>query len=387
MTTAVDLRTFPPVDFTIEPPETLRQTLLRRHDLCPRSAALYMLTKGGKPSHATDRGTAFHEVHDQAVNLMLAQEEQRMPGDVATELADSVMAEHPEWVLRAQDQDVVRLCTYNWAESFVLDPDALLGVELSLQIEIGGFTVTGRIDLAEAVGQTAYLHDYKTSLRIRKKEEVEEGFQGKLYALLVLFGEDPSTGLTLGSGLQDVFFYEEYPRYRTDEGPLMAREASWTKAEIFEFRNSLERNIANFADSLQTGDWPARDGSWCGECAAPTLCPIPAHLREVEEIETEVDAEDSFSQLMALERETARYRANLRPWVDEHGPVYVGDYAFAARAEEHNAVKDWPEFLTAVHRTAEFKVPFDETAHIEKKRSTKYMKRRKTKEERDGSDH
>ena len=384
--TVLDLRSFPPVEENIERPATLSQTLLAKYDTCPRSAYLYRLLNGGKPSHAMARGSALHETVDQAIQLMRAQEEATMPGDVATELADAVMAEHPEWVLRAHDQDVVRLCAYNWAEATVLDFDILLGAEIMLTIELGGFTVRGRIDLAEAKGHTAYLHDYKTSLRIRTKEEVEESFQGKLYALLVLFGVDPETGLTLGSGLQDVFFYEEYPRYRTDEGPLMAREASWTKAEIFEFRGGLERNIANFEDALSTGDWPARDGSWCTECPAEQLCPIPAHLREVESIASEADAEDAFSQWFALGKERERYARMMRGWVDENGPIYVGDYAYDARVEDGHKVKKWPEFLTAIHRTAEFKVPFDASAHIEPRRATKYDSRRLTKEEWNGSD-
>lgn len=389
MTAVQSLRSFPPVDLAIEPPERLSQTLLGKHDNCPRSAYLYLKYGGGTPSHAMMRGTALHEVVERLKLTMVEQGEWTIPGDVAAEMADAVMVEHPEWVLRAEDQDVVRLCAYNWAEATALDLDAIVAVELPMHLELAGWTLSGRIDHAEAAGQTAYLRDLKTSLAIRKKEEVERGWQGKFYALLFLFGVHAETGLPMGGGINDVFFYEEYPRYRTEEGPLFAREAAWTRPEIFEFKNSLERNILAFERSLETGDWPALDGSWCSECPAQQECPIPAHLRQVHTIESDEDAADAFSQMLALEREKSRYQTALRERVKEtERPVYLGDYAFDATKTESRTITDLDEFVTIAYRIVDHEISRDSidlSSFIEKRTSTKFAKRKLTKEERDAA--
>jgi hypothetical protein len=376
-----DYRDFPPVEENVERPEAVRQSVLARHDKCPRSA--YLALKYDRSSVAMDRGTAFHAFVERAIETMRDHDEQTMPGEQARELADAVMAELTDLVLPAEEQDAIRLMAWNWAESFVLDWNTIIGVEVPLSMELGGFTLTGRLDLIEAAGPTLFSKDWKTSLAIRKREEVQRGFQGKMYALLLLEGVT-SEGMTLGAGVNDVWFYETYPRYRTDEGALRAQEASWTRPEVREFKVSLERNLQRFADSFETGDWPARDGSWCSTCPAQTECPIPAHLRAVEQITSVSEAEDAFSLKMALERESRRLQSGLRGWTQDNGPIYQGDYAFDATVQESNEVIDWEELRMALYRTAEFGAPFDPTKHIRVKQSTKFGKRKLTEEERDG---
>jgi hypothetical protein len=378
-----DLRDFPPVAENIERPDTLRQSLLARHDKCPRSA--YLAQKYDTASVAMDRGTAFHAFVERAIQTMRDQDETTMPGEQARELADAVMAEATDLVLPTEEQDAVRLMAWNWAESFVLDWDTIVGVEVPLSMELGGFTLTGRVDLIEAVGQTLYVRDWKTSLNIRKREEVQRGFQGQMYALLLLEGVT-SKGMSLGAGINDVWFYETYPRYRTDEGTLIAKEGSWARPELMDFKVSLERNLERFADSLETGDWPARDGSWCSTCPAQTECPIPAHLRFEAEITNLAEATDAFSLKLANEREGRRIQSALRGWVQENGPIYVGDYAFDAAATESRIVKDWDQLILALHRTSEVGAPFEMNDHVELRTATKFGKRKLKEEERDAGD-
>lgn len=377
-------RDFPPVEENIERPETLSQTLLAKHDKCPRSA--YLMRRFKKGSVEMDRGTAFHMVPERATALMLEQKppEVTIPGEVCRELADAVMAERTDLVLPAEEQDAVRAMAWNWGESWTVDPDTFIGTEVPLELEVGGFLVTCRIDLIEGQGSTLYLTDYKTSLNIRKREEIQRGFQGKLYGLAVLFGQHRETGLNLGAGINDVWFYETYPRYRDrDSGSLIKKEGVWTRTELAEFRTALERNIERFAESLETGDWPARDGSWCSECPAQTECPIPEHLRSVEAITSDLHAELAFSRKMALERESRRLQDGLRGWVKERGPVFVGDYAFDGTDVQSNEIKDWDELIVALTRTSEIGAPFEITEHVRPKRSTKFAKRKITEEERD----
>lgn len=377
-------RDFPPVEENIERPATLSQTLLSKHDKCPRSA--YLMRKYRTGSVEMDRGTAAHDVFERLTSLSLSEGEPVIPGDVGRAEADAVMAERIDLVLPAAEQDAVRAMAWNWCEGMAIDPETFIGAEVPLEIEIGGWLVTCRIDLVEGQGSTIYIHDYKTGLNIRKREEIQRGFQGKLYALAVLFGQHRETGLNLGAGINDVWFYETYPRYRDKEsGGLIKKEGVWTRTELAEFMVSLERNIERFAESLETGDWPARDGSWCSECPAQTECPIPAHLRSVEQITSVSEAEDAFSHKMALERESRRLQAGLRGFVKDHGqPIYVGDYAFDATASQSKEVIDWDELIVGLTRTSELGAPFEINDHIRIKQSTKFGKRKKTEEEIDG---
>lgn len=382
MSTATDLRNFPAVEENVERPETLSQTLLAKHDKCPRAGYFTIRDRYGKSSIPMDRGSAFHEVVEKATLLLIEQGEPMMPGEVAKDLADATMREHPEWVLPTAEQDAVRLMAWNWAEATVLELDKILGVEIPLEVELGGFTLTCRIDRAECVGNDLYLYDYKTSLNVRRREELQRGFQGQFYALAMLYGYHQETGETFGSGIQSVTFSEVYPRYRRDDGTLASPEGAWTRSELHEFRVSLERNVEALERSLGTGDWPARDGSWCGECPAPQECPIPEHLREVPHIETAADAEAAFSHKLALDKEGRRLQAGMREFVKRSGrPIFVGDLAFDASYSESRSVKDWDGFMEAVRHAVEHNVELKLEDHVQVRGSTKFAKRKQTEEE------
>jgi PD-(D/E)XK nuclease superfamily len=359
----------------VQIPETLRQTLLSQHDKCPHAAWLSMKYPD-RQTHEMTRGTALHMVVERGIQLLVENEETTLPGDMATALADELLLEHPEWVLSTAEQDVVRLCSYNWAEAFLFDPETFIGCEIPMQIELCGWTVTGTIDLLEAQGSTFYVRDNKTSLAIKKPDEMRRIFQGQLYTLLAMFGVRSDTGAPLGTGIDHAWFYEEYPRYRNDEGGIIKREADWSRAEIFQFKRSLERNLLAFENSMQTDEWPARDGSWCSMCPAPTECPIPEHLREVPLVETGEQAEEAFSRKLAIERYGRRLQTGMREWVKEHGRIIVGDLAFDARKEDVREVKDWDEMLVALTATSTVGAPFEVTEHIKFRSQTKFAKQK-----------
>lgn len=372
--TTLDLRDFPPVEENIDTPDTLRQSLLARHNVCPRSAYLTQTLRTS--SIPMDRGTAFHAFVERAIKTLEKTGEVQMPGAIAAELADAVMAEEKDLVLPTEEQDAVRLMAHNWAESFVLDWNSIVGVEVPLTMQINGWDLTCRIDLIEAAQNTLYIRDWKTSLAIRKSEDVQRGFQGMFYALACLEGvtstDDPLTDHKhFGAGINDVWFYEVYPRYRTEEGPLIAKEGVWSRVELAEFKVSLERNVAAFEESLETGKWPARDGSHCSQCPAPNLCPIPEHLRSVPEITTEEQAQDAFSRKMAIDREGRRLQTGMREWVKENGAIYVGDLAFDASLTQSRSV-NWD--------AVEPGKPLSDDA-VQIKPSTKFAKRKQTEEE------
>lgn len=363
-------------------PGTLRQTLLSRHDKCPHSAMLEMKYPD-RQSHAMTRGTVLHLVVETGIGIMVEQGETTIPGDLATEIADGLMAEHLEWTLSAEEQDVVRLCSYNWAEAYVHDPEAFIGCEIPMRIEIAGWTVTGTIDLLEASNSTFYVRDNKTSLAIKKPDEMRRVFQGQLYALLAMFGVRADTGLSIGTGIDHAWFYEEYPRYRTDEGGIVKREGDWSRAEIFQFKRSLERNLLAFEESMKSGEWPARDGSWCSTCAAPGECPIPPQLRDVPPIESDGEAVEAFEKKLALERDSRKLQTAMRGWVEEHGRIVVGDLEFNAFASDVKRVKDWEILVRAIEWAASDPEhrEFVLTEHVDIHTQTKFTKKKVETEE------
>lgn len=382
----INLRDFPPVEQNITRPETLSQTLMGKHDNCPRSAYLSRKYRGGTGSIEMDRGIALHDSLERCQNLMIETGESTIPGEVARDIAESVMAERTELVLPTREQDRVRAMAWNWAESSfgTIDPNTILGVEIPMHIDLGGFKCTCRVDRAAVASRTLYVDDWKSGFP-GSREEVQQSFQGKFYGMVLLFGVVSETGLNLGAGINDVWFYEVFPRRRKDDGTLVALEAVWSREELFEFKGSLERNIEAFASSLETGLWPARDGSWCSYCPARSECPIPAHLRQVEEINTVADAEDAFSHLLALDEEKRRYQTGLRGWVKENSAVFLGDYAFDAISVESHEVVDWAKLEYALYQSQELGVPFRKEDHVRLKQGTKFSKRKLTEEERHGS--
>jgi PD-(D/E)XK nuclease superfamily len=205
-----------------------------------------------------------------------------------------------------------------------------------------GYRLTCRPDRIEAANSTLYIYDWKSGFP-GKREDAEKSFQGQFYAAALLWGfnqDDPL--LTYGAGINDVWFYEVFPRQTKgeDSKEIIAYEGVWSRTELYEFKTSLERHIVQIEEGLETGKWEARDGSWCGRCPAEQECPIPPHLRQIESINSPEEAEVALTHKLALDREGARYQKALREWFKENGIVYVGDYAFDAKVSNKRAV-DW----------------------------------------------
>lgn len=342
MTTAtpLNLRDFPPVEKNIEVPETLRQSLLARHNVCPRSA--YFSQLYDTASIPMDRGSALHAAIERVIYILQESGEITMPGEVGREVADAVMAERTDLVLPTAEQDAVRGMIWNFCESFTLNWQTIVGVEVPLKMEVNGWELTCRIDLIEAEENIIRIWDWKSSYLIRKEEDVQRGFQGQFYALACLEGftstEDPLTDhKNFGAGINDVWFLETYPRYRSEEGPLIAKQGVWNRVELAEFKVSLERNLAAFEESLETGNWPARDGSHCSQCAAPKLCPIPEKLRRLPEVRTQEQAEAAVSLKLAHKREGKWLQEALREYSSENGDVVVGDFIFSGSVNKAGA--------------------------------------------------
>ena len=200
----IDLRKLPPVEPLERRPSRLSQTALKHADACPRSGYLYLKHRGGAANHPLDRGSALHVFAERMVLELIRQQEASLyapqPGeddDVARRqvaslthaMVDEILRERTDLVVPASEADAIRAMAYNLAVGFDVDPQTVVGVERMFGMEIAGWWVIGKIDLASLPGvHMAQVDDYKTSLHVPTQEEFESAFQTRLYALLLMFG-------------------------------------------------------------------------------------------------------------------------------------------------------------------------------------------------------
>lgn len=459
----INLRKLPPVDVAPSRPDRLSQTLLAKSDACMRSAYLYLLHGGGAPSHPMDRGTALHIVQERVmltlieageptlyaamagnaeINVQPEDEVQakREVASMTAAIVDEVLRDRPELNVPAAQADAIRVMAYHLAVGSDIDPGKVVGVERKFVCEIGGWLVSGKIDVASILEPGfAQVDDYKTSFHVPSQDEYDETFQGRLYSVLLLFGhpveeipcekcrgtgEVPSSddftvtveaaaayermysgagprkcsacdgrgfveelGEPLGLRIQNVRTRELYPRYLREDGLVQRRERTMSRTEVNDFKVDLERAVAKLDQALDTGEWQPVPGSHCGECPAWAECPLPIALRqpalgkdnpkEAGGVTTEEEAIEAAVAWHFLSGMADVERKRVKAWVKANGPVRFGrDLVFEVAVSESTDT-DWP----ALERDAADGKPIDLAAYRKKKPSTRYGKRKLTAEE------
>lgn len=329
---------------TVERPETASQSLLARIDVCPYSGGLYIAHKGGPRSHALVRGELFHEFAERATNLLIEENENAMPPEVAKDLAQELMKERADLSIPAYEQDAVRLMAWNWGAATFLDLERIAAVETMFRLELEGWTIRGRIDRAEIGDGQAYVRDYKTSLAIPSKEDFERDFQSQFYALLVAEGEPEDGGGPLGSGLDGFHRIQEFPRYRSEEGTLVSRYAFSDRAQLHDFRQTLISHLKTLEHGLQSGEWLLTPGSHCSTCPAIHACPLYGRNGDSADaprvIATEGEAREVVERIGFLDAEQKELRKAARSYAEENGPIPDGDREWAFSLTESDRVID-----------------------------------------------
>jgi hypothetical protein len=296
-------------------PRRASQTMLRHADECPMSARLYSEAPRVE-SHPKARGTALHLVEEKRLRLLIEQGESSLyaPGHTqdphgnavpedeqaakravasfTEQLVSEVRAEHPELHCTSADWDKVRLMAYHLAVANPVDVSRVVAIERLFVLDVLGWEIVGKVDVASITGETGEVVDYKTSLSVPSQERYEDSFQGKLYASLLVFGQpvskvrDPKTGEVsevrhpgMGSRLGWVKTREIYPRYLHDDGTLSERSQTLTRTDLNDFRVDLGALVARVDEHTRTGDWPAVPGSHCFTCPDVSQCPLPAQHR------------------------------------------------------------------------------------------------------------
>lgn len=364
----------------VKRPEKASQTLMSRFNVCPFSAALYLDNKGGRQSYEMLRGSLFHRFVEEAVAWISDEHEhdptvRQMPPEVAKANMMHLIAESGEH-LPEHEMDACRLMAWHWSEATVVDPDYIVGLEQTIELEIGDWTVRGKLDFAEVGPFGALVQDLKTSIHLPSQDEIENGaksYQGRMYALLLLFGIPEGESFPLGKGLNEVRVELAYPRFVNSEtGELLGRDVTWTRDQLIDFRDALALHLNELAQNLESGEWHAQAGSWCNECAKRPACPIPDESSEfvVESVE---DAEKALAIHFTRDAEQRRVMRSVSAFHESYGqPIYLGDYVYDRRLEQRRIV-DWDAVNGGVVKPE----------HVKVVPSTPFRKRKITAEERE----
>lgn len=379
-------------------PTGASQTLLKRFDVCPRSAALYVAYKGGAPSHNLIRGTVFHKFAEEAINMLIASDEQHMPMDVARDLMQQVIAGTDE-PLPSAEQDLLRIMAHHFADGFYIhDLEKVLCVETPVEWQVGGWTIRMRVDYAyQTHPQGIAIRDWKTAMALPSEEEFAQSFQTTCYAAGIFFGT--VDGERIGDRFAEFDVGEVFPRRVTSEGEMAIRSTVLTRDRLYDFKLTVERMLERLEDGFENGNWPAVPGAHCTECAAPAMCPIASAFREfpadgdqrpqtIERFGSLAEAEDAAMRLQFLSGETARLRKSLKAWVQEHGPVFYGkDRVITIGYQERRSVKDYDELEFAIEGAVQFGHPFKLEDHIRRSNSTPFENRKVKPEDLNVSPH
>jgi hypothetical protein len=363
-------------------PEKLSNTSLGKFDKCPRSFWLYLKHKGGPQSHPMARGECWHDFRERFIGELRDGGEPSAPPEVGKDLMNAVIAERKDLVLPAHEQHALRGMAWNFAAATVIDPDAVLGLEQMIEMELGDWTIRGKLDFAAMTPFGWILvEDDKTSLSIPSQDDVEngaKGWQSWFYPLLVAFGIPEDEDLPLGAGVDEFRFRFSYPRFTNSEtGEIIYREVARTRDQLADFRNTLLSHLERIDHGLETGEFPASPGSHCFECPARSECPIPEQYHELENVTGMDDAVSKAEAWHTRDLAQRRLKKSLRAFADAEGePIFYGDYALDFRYEQKRSV-DWDAIEAG---------NFDPERDIKISPSTKFDKRRQTPEEREERD-
>jgi hypothetical protein len=420
----LDLRDLPPVSTPVAAPARFSQTLLNHADRCPRAAYLYLRHHGGMPSHALNRGSAFHLFAERLVIELMRRGERTLyavqPGEsmdnvranvsaLTEAMVHGILDEHPELVVCAAEADAVRRMAYHLAVGMDIDPGHVAGVERKFVLDLPcGWTISGKIDLLTLPdAYTAVVDDYKTALYVPTQEEFESSFQTKLYALLVAFGVpvekrggeevrlDP-----IGQHVQRFIGRQIYPRFLRDDERVETREPKepWTRTDLADFLQDVDRTARRIVHGLETGTWPAVPGSWCSECPSEPECPLPLYLRDWHgSIQSRERAEEAAAWAERMSQRVKRTREEVKEFAKSQpsGAVRVGggNEVLELTVTQGKAMKrrgrgtDWEGFELALTNALVHGEPFDLREWVRETTSTTFKKRKLSAEERAAFDH
>lgn len=341
--------------FTVHRPEKASQTLLNKISSCPYSGALYEKHKRTAPqSHQAARGEAIHAAIEAITNLALEQADSTetviaVPPEIGKDYMQAILEERVDLALPPAEHEACRIALWNYAANTRFDTEAIVGVEVMLEVEVGGFVVRGKIDRCEIANGQGFIRDVKTGLGYPSQEAHENSFQQQFYGLLLLEGTAEGETTPLGKGLSGVHLIEEYPRITGADGQMFTRHAYKDRAQVHDFRRTLEAALAKLDHGVSTGEWKATPGSHCQFCPARGECPIPREELPPD-IATAGQAAEVGARIIVLEDELKDLKKHAKAYVEENEPIEVGDQIFHLVATETESPRSKDDIKAAIRQ-------------------------------------
>lgn len=339
-----DPRDLPAVEVNAERPEKLSQSALAHADRCARASYLYLRKLGGT-SHAMDRGSAYHLFKAEFLHMLIDSGKDdpsapiSAPPDVAAGVLDSVLGEHPELQIPREEQEALRIMAFHVATHTVVVPNSVIAVEKMLEMDVGPWTVRGKVDSAylQMEGRHAKILDDKTGFDLPSPDQFSKLFQTPLYAGMLAFGKGQDDPIPIGQGIDTFEVAQYYPMFKQ----YTEVSATLTRQQLRDFIDTdLRYAIARIEYGLETGIWPAVAGSHCSRCPARHECPLPA---EIIPVPSNGDVEVAGKRWMECDKgrgdEQAVLRAAVKDSPDGRIPLGPG-LEFVATRTEREELKD-----------------------------------------------
>jgi hypothetical protein len=424
----LNLRRLPPVA-PVDRPTRFSQTLLRHSNICQRAGYLYVRHHGGMPAHALDRGTAYHMAKAKVLDLLLDQhgqgvadgsEDEKLDEHSAKLMLEEVIAEHPEFTIPLHERDELRVMMVHLANGLPLDVGTIAGIERKFVLQLGEHTISGILDLACIEGLKGIVRDSKTEWHVPPQSEYDATFQGRLYAVLLVYGnpvsaEDcascegrgklqplPPNGNgpadcsdcegrgyietlepPLGERLEEVDVGELFPRHLHDE-KIPVRNRVFRRLEIDALRRDLESQCHTLAHAFETGQFPATSGSHCSRCPCEPECPLPRHLRRFAgAITTDEQAKEAAAWHMFWEARLGSTRKELKLYCKANDTTirFGADLEWREEEVTRSEPADWEAIEQATRQAAETGELIDVSKMRVKKLGTEFRRHKLTGEE------
>jgi hypothetical protein len=148
--TATEIQTRGMFPLEVERPEKASMTLLNKISDCPFSGGLYLKHRhDSTQSHEMARGEAVHYAIEEITNRVRSGEwDADVPPEVCKDVMQAVLEERTDLAMSPKEHDACRAALWNWGAKNVLDPEAIVGVEIMLELELGGWMIRGKLDRA-----------------------------------------------------------------------------------------------------------------------------------------------------------------------------------------------------------------------------------------------
>lgn len=275
---------------------------------CPRRYKAIYVDGTSEESGPARRGSAFHAAaHRYITELRRTQQTEDFELAAAclkAALIDTITPTH----LVPEVTDLF----WRWAETFVLNLDALLVTE-EKQTSDEGYSWTP--DLVYAFDDLIEIKDWKTHWKPFTDEQARREFQARWYLW---------QARRLWPGFQRYRIVFVFVRWGVEVG------AEFDQADIDQVEPQVEAIVGAIARAQETDDWPAVPGQSCSYCTL--TCPIVDHPERVPvRLQTAEQAERAALFMLAASRWTAIVGEALQGYCTTHGPIVVNGMEFAHR--------------------------------------------------------